>query len=81
VGVEFFMRGIAAGDRRRLRYRRWFDRAKATLQREGFRGEWYRYRNVQPLGRFQRSRLTSAAQVLRERAHLDRAVGGLLSVE
>jgi len=81
VGVEFFMRGIAAGDRRRLRRRGWFSRAKRTLEREGFRGEWFRYRNVQPLGRFSRSRLTSAAQVLRERRHLSRIMDELLLVE
>jgi hypothetical protein len=80
VDVEFFMRGRAE-DRHRLRRRGWFATAAARLPREGFRGEWFRYRNVQPLGRFSHSRLTSAAQVLRERRHLGGVVDELLSVE
>lgn len=80
VDVEFFMRGRAE-DRHRLRRRGWFATAAARLQREGFCGEWFRYRNVQPLGRFSHSRLTSASQVLRERRHLGGIVDELLSVE
>lgn len=65
AGIEFFMRELAEGDRRRLRARGWFTAIAAEMRRLGYRGEWYRMRKVQPLGAWRRP-VTTAAEALRE---------------